>query len=160
MQKPDEAVRRPLLNLVEIRVINVDKPIWIEDLESFCSRVLEELGKRDWSISVVLSDDDFIRGLNRRYRNNDNPTDVLSFPQIERVPGSEYFEAGDIVVSLPYMRRNARDFGERDGEELQRLLVHGILHLTGMDHEEHATDGEMLELQELILQKLTGELKF
>lgn len=148
------------MNLVEIRVINVDKPLWISELETFCLLVLADIGKRDWSISIVLCDNEFIRGLNNDYRGIDRPTDVLSFPQELSFPTETNTLAGDIAVSLDYMRQNAREYGVSEGEEIKRLLIHGVLHLAGMDHDENAVGGEMLDLQDAILRKHIGELKF
>ena len=75
------------MNVVEIRVINVDNPIWLSELESFCLGVIKELGKDDWNVSVVICDDEFIRDLNETYRGIEGPTDVLSFPQEAVVEG-------------------------------------------------------------------------
>ena len=147
------------MNLVEIRAINIDNPIWVEDIRSFCIAVLGDFGKDNWSLSVVLCDNDFIRDLNLSYRDKPVPTDVLSFPQHDGQPESEQFTAGDIVISLEYMRKNAATFDSTEGDEMMRLLVHGLLHLNGMDHEENAVSGEMLDLQDRILQKFAGELR-
>ena len=148
------------MNLVEIRVIKVEVPPWIEELKEFCIDVLCDLGKGNWSISVVLCDNDFISDLNDKYRQKDVPTDVLSFPQDDSMPITTHVTAGDIVVSLEYMKKNVESFGSTEGDEMKRLLVHGILHLNGMDHRENATSGKMLNLQERILQKHAGELIF
>ncbi len=148
------------MNLVEIRVIKVDTPLWIEEFRAFCVEVLGDLEKWNWSISIVLCDDDFIRGLNAEYRHKDVPTDVLSFPQDDITPAATHLTAGDVVISLDYMRKNAEDFESTECDEMKRLIVHGILHLNDMDHRENATSGKMLKLQERILQKHAGEFIF
>jgi probable rRNA maturation factor len=94
-------------------------------------------------VSVTLVDDEAIRELNRDYRGIDAPTDVLSFSQLEGTPipagalPPDYpVPIGDIVVSIPRMRRQAVDYGHSEERELGFLLVHGLLHLLGYDHED------------------------
>ena len=144
------------MNVVEIRVINVDNPLCMGELESFCLDVLKEIKKERWSVSVVICDDSFIRELNRTYRGIDTPTDVLSFPQDTGLSPNEIHVAGDVVVSLETMKKNSVAVNVSEVDEMKRLLVHGILHLNGMDHEKNATEGGMLDVQEDILRKLSG----
>ena len=148
------------MNLVEIRVINVHSPLPSKLIEHFCLGILGELGGDNWSLSVVLCDDSFIANLNEKYRGITGPTDVLSFPQDSEQLEDELEILGDVVVSLEYMERSALEFNTSAGEELERLIVHGILHLKGLDHEKDAVDGEMFELQDEILGKHAGELVF
>jgi len=93
-------------------------------------------------VSVLLTGDDEIRALNRRFRGRDAPTDVLSFSQLEgNSTSSPAFPAdipvplGDIVVSVPRMREQALEYGHGEAREFGFLLVHGLLHLVGYDHE-------------------------
>jgi len=148
--------KRPVLNVVEIRAIKIDVPEWIEQLDDFCIAVLDDLGKKNWNVSVLLCDDGYIRGLNGKYRGIFEPTDVLSFSQDSNIymPGPYY--AGDIVVSTETMARNAIEQKTTEKCEMKRLLVHGLLHLAGMDHEEDEVEGGMLDLQESILRKHSG----
>ena len=109
---------------------------------------------KNWDISLLFCDDAFIQNLNKQYRDIDSPTDVLSFEQ-----GDEYFDdagetrfmAGDIVISLDSLRFNAEEFNVEINEELKRLIVHGILHLNGMDHSDNSPEQEMLKFQEELL---------
>ena len=87
------------------------------------------------TFTCLFTNDAELRGLNRRFRGKNKATDVLSFPG--EVGGS----LGDIAVSLDHARAQARDFGHRMGDELRILMLHGVLHLLGMDHE--ADSGEM-----------------
>ncbi len=111
----------------------------------------------------MFCDDAFIAGLNMEYRKMEGPTDVLSFEQ-----GDEYiddqdltwFNAGDIVISLDSLASNARSFGVGMNEETKRLLVHGILHLDGMDHDSNSPDEEMLQMQERILSAFNNDIVF
>ena len=123
-------------------------------VENFISEVLNDLNLKNWDISLLFCNDAFIQNLNKQYRDIDSPTDVLSFEQ-----GDEYFDeagetrfmAGDIVISLDSLRSNAEEFNVDINEELKRLIVHGILHLNGMDHSDNSPEQEMLKFQEELL---------
>ena len=123
-------------------------------VENFISEVLKNLNLKNWDISLLFCDDAFIQNLNKQYRDIDSPTDVLSFEQ-----GDEYFDeagetrfmAGDIVISLDSLSFNAEEFNVEINEELKRLIVHGILHLNGMDHSDNSPEQEMLKFQEELL---------
>ena len=145
------------MNAVEISVEGIDTPAWLEKARDFALAVLARERKDAWDLSILICDDAFIRGLNRQYRDKDESTDVLSFEQGDtyRGPeGNERFLAGDIVISLDALARNADEFGISRDEELRRLITHGILHLSGMDHEDNDASRPMLLLQEEILRAL------
>jgi probable rRNA maturation factor len=89
-------------------------------------------------VAVLVTGDREIRVLNRRFRGKDEPTDVLSFPAL---PASDTEPGGDIVISADFADANALRFGHRPAQELKVLVLHGILHLAGFDHE--TDDGEM-----------------
>ena len=108
---------------------------------------------------MLFCDDNFIRDLNREYRGIDNPTDVLSFESGDFYPGEdgkEWFNAGDIVISVDTLKENSKEFLVDENEELKRLLVHGLLHLSGMDHKDNSPEQEMLVFQEELLKEFTG----
>lgn len=87
-------------------------------------------------VSLTLTDNPGIHRLNREYRGVDRPTDVLSFPQFwaeEPIPAGATL--GDIVISMPQMAAQAREFGHSQKREICFLFVHGLLHLLGYDHE-------------------------
>ncbi len=86
-------------------------------------------------VSVLFCGDRRMRTLNRRYRGKDRSTDVLAFP------GSAGGLLGDIVISVPYAARQARRRREPAAREIDRLLLHGFLHLCGYDHE--TDEGQM-----------------
>lgn len=90
-------------------------------------------------LSIVLTNDDAVRELNREYRATDRPTDVLSFAQSEgeafAVPDSQARHLGDVVISVDTAVRQATERGIELQDEVSHLLVHGILHLLGHDHE-------------------------
>jgi probable rRNA maturation factor len=99
-------------------------------------------------VSVLFCADARMRGLNRRYRGKDRPTDVLAFPAGDAGRGF----LGDIVISVPYAAREARRRAEPAAREVDRLLVHGFLHLMGYDHE--TDDGEMDALEGRLRRRL------
>jgi probable rRNA maturation factor len=148
------------MNRVETSAEEIPLPVWTERAEKFILRVLEEIGRDGWDVSLLFCNDACIRSLNARYRRRDEPTDILSFPMGETLEGEDgepRYLSGDIVVSLETWAENARLFGIAPDEELRRLLIHGILHLDGMDHRSNGATEPMLILQEKILKSLRGE---
>lgn len=133
---------------------NARETAWVDRVVPFIEKVLSRLDIENWELSVLFCDDAYIAALNKQYRDIDGPTDVLSFEQgDEYVDDDEttWFNAGDIVISLDSLRRNSEEFDVTLNDELKRLLVHGILHLDGMDHENNSPDQEMLQFQEHLL---------
>jgi len=150
------------MNRIGISVRNTPLPQWSKTLKIFALKVLAHLGRDKWKLSILLCDDGTISELNFRYRGEDEPTDVLSFNMGEwdtphGVLPREHFKVGDIVISLDTLKENARRFNVKEDEELRRLLIHGILHLDGMDHETNNKDEPMLLLQEEILAEFAEE---
>ena len=99
-------------------------------------------------VSVLITNDEYIRELNKTYREKDKPTDVLSFPMSE---GSENPCLGDIVLSLNRAKAQAKEYEHSEAREIAFLIAHSTLHLLGYDHEEGAIDGEMFDKQKAIL---------
>jgi probable rRNA maturation factor len=155
----DDGSRAGAANEVEISVEGIDTPPWLEKARAFALAALARQGKAGWDLSILICDDAFIKGLNKQYRDKDEATDVLSFEQGDSYKGpfgEERFLAGDIVISLDALARNALDFGISPDEEMRRLITHGILHLSGMDHEDNDPSRPMLLLQEEILRDLAA----
>lgn len=141
-------------------------------------RDLEERGlptpPQPAEISVLLTDDDEIRDLNRRFRGIDAPTDVLSFPlwsPDEEGLGEVWPEAsedepvdggdgrppeplGDVVISVPTAQRQAAEYGHSLEREVAFLCVHGVLHLLGFDHDEEDARRRMRFVEEEVLEGL------
>lgn len=99
------------------------------------------LGRRAREVSVYFCGDRRMARLNRRWRHRNGPTDVLAFP----AGGADARFLGDIVISVPYATRQARRRGESPSREMDRLLLHGYLHLLGYDHETDHGEMEALE---------------
>ena len=153
------------MNRVVVSAVDLPQPGWVKPLKSYALKVLALLGRDKWDLSVVLCGDQTISSLNSQYRGKAGATDVLSFAldEGERFPvgkgssGRERRLPGDVVISLDTLRENARRFKVGEDEELRRLLIHGILHLDGMNHRSNGKAEPMLQLQEHILASLAQE---
>ncbi|POR05271.1 hypothetical protein AU468_01930 [Alkalispirochaeta sphaeroplastigenens] len=171
---------------VDIRTEKVEPPPWIPALERYVLLVLERLELAGREVSILLTDDSFMRDLNRQYRSLDEPTDVLSFggdecegdfpdttPPADCFPspgsvhgGSDGEEErgplpalGDVVIDLPCVERQARSFSVSLEEELRRVTVHALLHLAGHTHETRDFSREpMLQLQEQLVREIPEKL--
>lgn len=103
-------------------------------------------------VTVLLTTDRTIRDLNRRFRGKDEATDVLSFPSTNPAAGPEKI-AGDVAISVETARKQATEHGHALGVELRVLILHGLLHLAGYDHE---TDAGKMERRERQLRAKLG----
>jgi rRNA maturation RNase YbeY len=125
-------------------------------VRSVLARAGRTAGAGSSGVSVLFCADSRMRALNRRWRGEDRPTDVLAFPADSGLGtrDSRLGEGflGDIVISVPYADRQARRREESRSREIDRLLVHGLLHLMGYDHE--ADDGEMNALERRVRRRL------
>lgn len=117
----------------------------------FALRVLQELGASHRDVSLVFVGDAAMRRLNRQFRGKDRPTDVLAFP-CDPLGGRDLDYLGDVVVSVETARRQAARHCIRLQRELKNLIIHGLAHLCGYDHE---TDtGEMRRLERRLRRRL------
>ena len=120
-------------------------------LRSRARRVLEELGHGCSELSIALVDDETIAALNAEHRGRPTPTDVLSFSLLEgehvRYRGRLL---GDVVIGLETAARQASESGRVLDDEIARLLVHGVLHLLGHDHEADGQGDEELHQREAV----------
>ncbi len=140
--------------------------LWQEIATQWGDRLRDELppaGDLGWELSLRLTNDADIQALNRQYRHQDRPTDVLSFAALETampmpaIP-TEPLYLGDVVISVPTAARQAPTQGRSLTAELVWLFSHGLLHLLGWDHptEEHLV--QMLARQEALLADLPPSL--
>jgi probable rRNA maturation factor len=114
----------------------------------------------DAELSVSLVDDATIRDLNRKWRRLDRATDVLSFSQVEGEgpeSGRQPVMLGDIVISTDALHRQARRFRHSVATELDRLMVHGVLHLLGHDHVQGGARATQMRREERRLLRLLRE---
>jgi probable rRNA maturation factor len=140
--------------------IQVDEPFAAEvdaaDLAHVIAAALAAEGRADVELTLVITDDEAVAALNQQYRGVAGPTDVLSFPAQEPTPGfvsapeaDAYL--GDILIALPFTRRQAAELNRPLAAELRLLTVHGVLHLLGYDHAEEAEEAAMWAKQDAIL---------
>jgi len=121
----------------------VDTGAWAR----FADKALNAIGKHGSSATIAFVSDKNIRNLNQRFRNVDKATDVLSFP------AGEETNLGDIAISVETAATQAKENGLTFDNEIAQLILHGLLHLSGYDHE--TDNGEMNRL-ELRLRKKLG----
>ena len=151
------------MNHVFIHAEEIALPAWSKRAAAFCKKTLRKLSLDNCELSIVLCNDGYIRELNKRFRAKDEPTDILSFSQNsggESAGGGETDLIGDMVISLDTLSANSRYFAVPEEEELKRLLIHGILHLSGETHAGLGPEEPMLIRQERILQELSEEKIF
>lgn len=135
----------------------------LQPLSKFAERVRRELGFPEQSVTICFVSDPAIARMNRKFRDKTGPTDVLSFParrrRVSRLHSlhdtkpwraNEY--VGDIVISPETARRYARKHSRRLATELRVLILHGMIHLAGYDHE--VDDGEMMRLERRLRRRL------
>jgi probable rRNA maturation factor len=111
-------------------------------LGGWLEKLVEELAPAADSVGVRFAGDRTVRRLNRDFRDRDKATDVLSFPGEESPEGRHL---GDIVISIPTAERQAEERGATLEEEVKLLLLHGVLHCLGYDHETDRGEMERLE---------------
>ena len=144
----------------------LEEPSWLSLVEPFIQKIMKRLGYDGEEISIMFCDDNQIRELNKTFRNIDSATDVLSFENDGEYSDDEgvWKTVGDIAISLDMLPVNAEYFKTDVNTELKRLLIHGIMHLNGMDHgEEHieaekTPECEMLVLQEKVLSEYNDSI--
>lgn len=124
-------------------------------VKKIAERMLMHLRIETAELSILLTDDDTIRQLNREHRHKDAPTDVLSFPLMD--PDDEQLDTleggplGDVVISLDRALLQAEARGVDLVDEVRALLAHGLLHLLGYDHETDAEEAEMNSLADKLI---------
>lgn len=125
-----------------IEVVNRQRRTTIDEalVGELVERTLRAVGRTGRDLTVAFVNDALIRRLNRDFRGKDQPTDVLSFPA-----GDETGSLGDVVISTQTVMAQAGRLGHSVRRELGELVIHGVLHLCGYDHD--ADDGQMDRLE-------------
>ncbi|MCK5284722.1 MAG: rRNA maturation RNase YbeY [Alphaproteobacteria bacterium] len=135
-----------------LQCINIDISTKCDNwpnVNSLIHKIIEELFEQypqeneEIELSIVLADNAFIQDLNKNWRDKDNPTNVLSFPQ------EHPFILGDVILALETIQKEASEQKKSFNEHLTHLIIHGILHLLGHDHEtkKEAKNMEALEIK-------------
>lgn len=128
---------------------------FFEEIFSICAEFLE-MADKQIELSLNFVDSEEMRNLNKRYRQKDKNTDVLSFPlDDDKLSKYGIIPLGDIFVCPDFVKKDSEDRGIGFLEELIRVCIHGFLHLAGYDHELSKKDEEiMIDMQEKILKEL------
>ena len=133
--------------MIEIEVEAEDWTDAIDDVEAVVERAaVAASGPPAGGIVILLTDDETVRDLNHRFRGKDRPTNVLSFPAAA-MPGADPQPLGDIVLAYGVCAREAEAQSKTLSNHLTHLIVHGVLHLRGRDHQED-TEAETMEGEE------------
>ncbi len=131
--------------------VEVEAPDWtdaIDDVEAVVERAaVAALANQAGGVVVLLTDDATVRDLNARFRDKDRPTNVLSFPAAEMPDTGGPAPLGDIVLAYGVCAAEAQAQGKTLTNHLTHLVVHGVLHLLGQDHEDDA-EAEAMEAEE------------
>ena len=146
--------------LIQIELAaDLSVPIDLDALRGLVASLLHEERDDPAELAIQLADDVVLRALNAQHRGIDAPTDVLSFDAASNLEGGEAFPSpaggasylGDVVVSVEYAARQAAEVSVTLDEELQHLVVHGVLHLLGFDHETDEDAANMERREEALL---------
>ncbi|MDF9824426.1 putative rRNA maturation factor [Breznakia sp. PF5-3] len=146
---------------MEINIINeyAFTFLYKSEFEKILKRTLKILNKEDiYAISCIFVDDEKIHEINKKYRNIDRSTDVISFALLDDtsflLPEMEEIELGDIFISVDTCKRQAEEYEHSFKREICFLFTHGILHLFGYDHMNSEDEKEMIRLQKEILDEI------
>ena len=126
------------------RRLQIDTGAW----STFATKALAAIGNKESTATIAFVSDKRIRELNRQFRGVDKATDVLSFPADD----PDESDLGDIAVSVDTAATQAKENGLKLDEEIAQLILHGLLHLSGYDHE--TDNGEMNRLELRLRRKL------
>jgi probable rRNA maturation factor len=132
--------------------------IWLKKVAK--QVLIEEKAKPNVEVGLVITGQENIQELNQRYLDEDRPTDVLSFPMIETAVGEDCFinppgstvRIGEVIISYPQAKKQAIEHGHRVKKEVAILIIHGVLHLLGYDHDTSANKRVMRKKEKDILQ--------
>jgi probable rRNA maturation factor len=148
------------MSVLVTRKAPASAPVRSARVRVLAERMLRHLERDACELSVLLTDDPFIRGLNETHRGKDRPTDVLAFPllpagEIEpEAPAGALL--GDVVISIDTAERQAKQRRHALMDEITFLLAHGILHLVGYDHQTDAEEAVMNAMTRALVQAAKG----
>lgn len=138
---------------MEIKYLNQKEfKVVTSSFSKYIKKLIQLIDAREGILNVVFVNDQYIQALNKSYRNKDRPTDVLSFS----------YDDGDLVgevyISVETAEKQAKDHNHSLLDELIKLIVHGILHIHGHDHEKDDEYKKMFAIEKRVLGKIAGEL--
>jgi len=140
--------------MIEINNLTTN-PVDEDFLKKNAKIVLYEEGKKEANLSIAFVGQGRMREINKRYRGKNRVTDVLSFPESKVLlqkfkvgPAQKTQGLGEIIICLREVKKNAKKFNSSFEKELNRVLIHGILHLLGYDHEKGEEEAREMEEKE------------
>jgi rRNA maturation RNase YbeY len=129
---------------VEIAHLGAGKKLPSRRLGKIAEAILTIVGQSEAELSLALIGNAEMKKLNAQYRRKDYPTDVLSFPLEGKLPSTNRL-LGEVIISVEMARQQAKKRGRTTDEEMVTLLIHGIVHLLGYDHERSAKDARVMK---------------
>jgi probable rRNA maturation factor len=138
----------------ELAALDIPNAEVMRLLERAAAQALQQSSAPEADLSIVITGDEQSRQLNRQFLEINAPTDVLSFPSGDADPDTGLVYLGDVLISVPRAQAQALAGGHAVSDELQLLVVHGVLHLLGHDHAEPDDKTQMWQLQSDILRQL------
>lgn len=150
------------MKVVEINFLDIEEN---KEYESIINKVVEKcfkeekLQNKNLYINIILTNPKNIKETNKKYRNIDKETDVLSFPmfekdEIQNIEGNIPDVLGDIVISIERVKEQAKEYEHSFERELAYMVVHGFYHLMGYDHMVEEEKVQMRQKEENVLEKL------
>ncbi|MBE7413454.1 MAG: rRNA maturation RNase YbeY [Leptospiraceae bacterium] len=138
------------MEVIEVSTLSkLPSPLNRADIKKQIRKILNYLiDNISYEISVIITSDLEIQNLNKEKRNKNKPTDVLSFPAVLAELQLPYLALGEVVISIDTAKSQAKKIGHSLREEFYRLLVHGILHLLGYDHEKSQYQAKKMRRKE------------
>jgi len=135
-----------MIEINNLTTSSVDKDFF----KKTAQKVLKNESALPFTLSIVLVGSVRIKKLNKKYRKKNRVTDVLAFGQEQKFPAlpKRELELGEIVICLQEVKKNAKRFNSTFKKELTRVLIHGILHLLGYDHEKSKREAKEMEGKE------------
>ena len=111
-------------------------------------KALKDSGYDERELSILITGDEQIHELNKKYLNRDKPTNVISFPMTTEPDGIDTGMLGDIVISVDTAKKEAAEMDITPHERIYQLLIHGFLHLAGYDHELSGKNEKIMQKEE------------
>lgn len=145
------------MGLMEVKYVNQGEfGIDTKPFSKYISKLKKATTLHGGELNVVFVNDQYIRALNKSYRGKDAPTDVLSFNY--EMEGSDSQLLGEVYISVETAKRQAKEHKHTFGDEIVKLIVHGILHIHGYDHEKDSDYKKMYKIEHEVLGKVAGGL--
>ncbi len=147
-------MRFALSCLMRVDIVNLSKGrrVSAQKIKGKAHRILKLLKENQSELSLALVGNGQIQKLNSQYRHKNEPTDVLSFPQEENLPKGKKL-LGDVVISVEQAEKQAKEGMKTLEMEIEMLLIHGILHLLGYDHEVSPKEARRMKRMETKIQR-------